>query len=114
LIALRAGQHEEAFDAFTQSITADPSLADPRANRASIAVRRGDFDAAVVDLTHALALREDAVILCNRAKVFEKQRHWQRAMEDYARALALGGDGGAIARGRDRCLAAMREIQWCR
>jgi tetratricopeptide (TPR) repeat protein len=114
LIEMRAGQHEEAFEAFTQSMTADPSLADPRANRASIAVRRGDFGAAVADLTHALALREDAVILCNRAKVFEKQRHWQRAMEDYARALALGGDSGAIARGRERCLAAMREVQSCR
>jgi tetratricopeptide (TPR) repeat protein len=110
LLKMRAGQSEEAFEAFTQSIAADPSLADPWANRATIAAGRGDLDAALADLTQALALREDVVILCNRAKVFEKQRQWQDADEDYARALTLDGGGReAVLRGRERCKDGLRE-----
>jgi tetratricopeptide (TPR) repeat protein len=107
---MREGDHDGAFDAFTRSIAADPSLADPWANRATIAVKRGELDAALADLTQALALREDVVIFCNRAKVFERQQHWHGALDDYARALALGnGDNDAIDRGRERCLSALRE-----
>jgi tetratricopeptide (TPR) repeat protein len=110
LIEMVAGNPDAALEAFTQSIAADVSLADPWANRAIVAFRRGDLEAALHDLTRALALREDVAILCNRAKVFEKQRQWQKAADDYARVLTLGGGNSeAIDRGYRRCLEALSE-----
>ena len=86
---MKAGRLDAAFDTFSRSIAGDPYLADSWANRAAIAVRFGDLDAALNDLTKALSLREDPVILRNRAKVFQKQRKWQKAADDYSRALAI-------------------------
>jgi tetratricopeptide (TPR) repeat protein len=110
LIEMAVGNPDAARDAFTRSIEADPALADPWANRAIVAYRRGDLEAARHDLTRALALREDVAILCNRGKVFEKLRQWQNAADDYARALTLdGGNSEAIERGYQRCLEALRQ-----
>jgi tetratricopeptide (TPR) repeat protein len=112
LIEMRMGRHDAASDAFARSIEADPALADPWANRAIIAFRRGDLRAAIHDLTRALALREDAAILCNRAKVFEAGRQWRKAAGDYSRARALGGaDNDAIDRGYGRCMEALRRTR---
>jgi tetratricopeptide (TPR) repeat protein len=112
LIEMRASRYDKAFGSFTRSIAADPSLADPWANRSTIAAKRGNLDEAVADLTRALALREDTVILCNRAKVFESQGQWQCADDDYARALALDGcDSEAAARGCGRCHDGLREAR---
>jgi tetratricopeptide (TPR) repeat protein len=112
LIELGLGHHQAALAAFTGSIEADPSLADPWANRAIVSVRCGDLPAALHDLTQALALREDAAILFNRGKVFETQRQWQRAADDYSRALALdGGNREAITRGHKRCLEAVGAVK---
>ena len=108
LIEMRIGDHDAASDAFARSIAADSDLADPWANRATIAYKRGDFRSAIHDLTRALALREDTAILCNRAKVFEAKRQWQKAADDYARARTLAGaDIEAIDRRHQRCIEAM-------
>jgi Flp pilus assembly protein TadD len=105
LIEMGIGHHDAASDAFTRSIEADPYLADPWANRAILAVSRGDLRAALHDLTEALALREDAAILYDRGRVLESQRHWQKAADDFSRAMGLdGGDKKAINRGYKRCL----------
>jgi tetratricopeptide (TPR) repeat protein len=105
LIAMRMGDYDAACDAFARSIKLDPNLADPWANRATIAFRRGDIKRAGRDLTRALALREDAVILCNRAKVFEAKGQWQKAADDYARARTLAGaNAEAIERRYRRCI----------
>ncbi|MEH2565253.1 tetratricopeptide repeat protein [Bradyrhizobium sp. AZCC 2289] len=112
LIEMAIGHHDAASDAFTRSVEADPSLADPWANRAIIAIRRGDLRAALHDLTKALALREDAAILYNRGRVFEQRRQWQKAADDYSRALVLdGGNREAINRGYKRCLEALSRIK---
>jgi tetratricopeptide (TPR) repeat protein len=106
------GHHDAASDAFTRSIEADPFLADPWANRAIVAFRRGDLRAGLHDLTQALTLREDAAILYNRGRVFEARRQWQKAANDYSRALVLdGGDRETINRGYKRCLQALRRIK---
>jgi tetratricopeptide (TPR) repeat protein len=108
LIAMRMGDHDAALDAFARSIVADPGLADPWANRAIIAFRRGDLGAALDDLTRALELRDDAVIRCNRARIFEAKRQWQKAAADYSRARALdGADAASIERGTRRCMDAL-------
>jgi tetratricopeptide (TPR) repeat protein len=112
LIEIAIGHHDAASDAFTRSVEADPYLADPWANRAIIAIRRGDLRAALHDLTKALALREDAAILYNRGRVFEQRRQWQKAADDYSRALVLdGGNREAINRGYKRCLEALSRIK---
>jgi tetratricopeptide (TPR) repeat protein len=108
LIEMKMEHPDAASDAFARSIEADPTLADPWANRAIIAFRRGDLSGARRDLTEALARREDAAILCNRAKVFEAEHRWQEAASDYGRALNLeGADKEAIGHRRDRCLEAL-------
>jgi tetratricopeptide (TPR) repeat protein len=112
LIEMRIGDHDAAAEAFARSIKADPALADPWANRATIAFKRGDFRSAIDDLTRALALREDAAILCNRAKVFEAKRQWQKAADDYAQARTLAGaNTEAIERRYQRCIEAMRQTK---
>jgi tetratricopeptide (TPR) repeat protein len=112
LVEMGIGHDGAASDAFTRSIEADPFLADPWANRAIVAVRRGDLRAAIRDLTQALALREDAAILYNRGRVLESQRQWQEAADDYSRALVLdGGDREAIDHGYKRCLEALGRIK---
>jgi tetratricopeptide (TPR) repeat protein len=112
LIEMRIGDHDAASDAFARSIAADPNLADPWANRATIAYKRGDFRSAIHDLTRALALREDAAILCNRAKVFEAKRQWQKAADDYARARKLAGaNAEAIDRRYQRCIEALGQTK---
>ena len=112
LIEIRMDDYDAACDAFDRSIAADPNLADPWANRATIAYRRGDISGAIKDLTRALALREDAAILCNRAKIFEAKRQWQKAIDDYARARTLAGvDIEAIDRRSQRCREAMRQTK---
>jgi tetratricopeptide (TPR) repeat protein len=112
LIEIGIGHHAAASDAFTRSIEADPFLADPWANRSILAVKRGDLRAALHDLTKALALREDAAILYNRGRVFESRRQWQKAADDYSRALVLGGgDRDAIDRGCERCREALSRIK---
>ena len=109
LIEMRMGHHDAASDAFARSIKADPALADSWANRATIAFKRGDLRAAIRDLTHALGLREDAAILCNRAKVYETKRQWQKAADDYARARTLAGANvEAIEQRYQRCIEALR------
>jgi tetratricopeptide (TPR) repeat protein len=108
LVEMRMGRHDAASAAFARSIEADSALADPWANRAIIAFGRGDIGGAIRDLTRALALREDAAILCNRAKVFEARRQWRKAADDYSRARAAGGaDNEAIERGYRRCMQAL-------
>ncbi len=112
LIEMAIGHHDAASDAFTRSIEADPYLADPWANRAIVAIRRGELRAALHDLTKALALREDAAILYNRGRVFESRRQWKKAADDYSRALVLdGGDREAIDRGYKRCREALGRIK---
>jgi tetratricopeptide (TPR) repeat protein len=107
LIEMRMGDYDAACDSFGRSIAADPGLADPWANRATIAFRRGDFRSAIQDLTRALTLREDAAILCNRAKMFEARQQWQKAADDYARARTLAGANIEAIERRQRCIEAL-------
>ena len=99
LLDIQDGHLDEACEAFTKSIEIDSSLPDAWANRATILFKRGDLDSSSLDLTQALSLREDSSVLYNRGRVFEAQRKWARAMEDYSRALQLAsGDVQHILR----------------
>lgn len=112
LIEMGLGHRTAASDAFTRSINADPLLADPWANRAIVAIGRGDYRAALHDLSKALTLREDAAIFYNRGRIFESRRQWQKAADDYSRALVLdGGNREVVNRGYKRCREALSRIK---
>jgi len=69
-----------------------------------VCVGLGDTDAALADLGRALTLREDATALCNRARLYQRQRRWSEAIADYSRALALSPhDAQGAARLRTLC-----------
>ena len=106
LIAMEARDLKSAEANFSFSIAADPNLSDAWANRATVRFRAGDGEAALRDLDHALALREDAEIRYNRGRVLESLERRHDAIADYRRALALGASGAdAIQRRLDRCIA---------
>jgi tetratricopeptide (TPR) repeat protein len=106
LIAMEARDLKSAEANFSFSIAADPNLSDAWANRATVRFRAGDGEAALRDLDHALALREDAEIRYNRGRVLESLERRHEAIADYRRALALGASGAdAIQRRLDRCIA---------
>ena len=89
LIQMAGADLAHAHGSFTAAIAADPRLADAWANRAATAFRQGDAEAALNDLSAALALREDPIVLCNRARIFESANRWSEARADYARALEI-------------------------
>jgi len=106
LTAMEAGDRKSAERNFSLSIEADPNLSDAWANRATIRFRAGDAEAALRDLDHALALREDAEIRYNRGRVLESLQRRREAIADYRRALASGASGAdAIQRRLDHCIA---------
>jgi tetratricopeptide (TPR) repeat protein len=69
LLALAREELDAAHAAFTDAIGLDASLPDAWANRASVSFKRRDFEGALADLEHALALREDPAIRRNHERV---------------------------------------------
>jgi tetratricopeptide (TPR) repeat protein len=109
LIAMEAQDLAAAAQNFSAAIAADPDLADAWANRATILFRQGDAAAALRDLDHALALREDAETLCNRGRVLESLERRREAVADYRRALALGVSGAEKVQRRLECCIALEQ-----
>jgi tetratricopeptide (TPR) repeat protein len=110
LASMEARESEAAEREFSLAIAADADLADAWANRATIRFRRGETEAALRDLDRALALREDAEVFFNRARVLELLQRWAEAISDYRRALAFGASRPEQIQQRlDRCIAAGKE-----
>jgi tetratricopeptide (TPR) repeat protein len=110
LAAMETGDLAAADESFSLSIDADPKLANAWANRATIRFRQGETEAALRDLDHALALREDPEILFNRGRVLESLERRPEAIADYRRALALGASAPEeVQRRLDRCIAFVQE-----
>lgn len=112
LVELKTGDLNAALASFTESIEASPGLADAWANRATVLFKRGEATGALRDLDEALALREDAAAFYNRARIFESQKRWTRAIEDYSQAVRLaaslpGRDTGPILKRLTFCQGAM-------
>jgi len=105
LLELEDGDTEQACASFTRSLEIDPALADPWANRAVIRFRQGDVEGAESDLNQAIRLRPDPSALYNRGRVFESRNEWEKAIEDYSRALSFSTrDTSSIQRHLNRCL----------
>jgi tetratricopeptide (TPR) repeat protein len=110
LAAMEARDLASAEQNFTASLEADPGLADAWANRATVRFRQGEPEAALHDLDHALALRDDPEIRFNRGRILETLERRGEAIADYGRALSLGAAAPeAIQRRLDHCLGRERE-----
>jgi tetratricopeptide (TPR) repeat protein len=72
LLAMDRGDFVMAEVHFSAAIDAEPVLADAWANRATIRYKQGAFAAALNDIDRAIALREDADSVHNRARILEK------------------------------------------
>ena len=87
-----------------ESLQADPSLADAWANRATAQFKRGNTEGALLDLSHALNLREDASTFYNRGRIYEAQKNWAEAIADYSQALRFAsGDVHYLLERLRRC-----------
>ncbi|HLX38918.1 MAG TPA: tetratricopeptide repeat protein, partial [Ktedonobacteraceae bacterium] len=89
LVAMEEEQPEEAMQALSSALEHDPMLVAAWANRAVLNFDRGNVDASIADLSHALELSESATVLYNRGLAYQSLERWQDAIADYTRALAL-------------------------
>src|SRR5262249_48345358 len=82
---------EEAHQALTAALEKDPTLREAWSNRAVLEFERGNTNAAIDDLSHALTLGADATVLYNRGFAYQAQKRWKEAIADYTQALGLEG-----------------------
>lgn len=92
LIEMAEEQYSQALQALSQAIVSDPSLIAAWTNRAILTFERGDTEAAIADLTSALALEENATVFYNRGIAYQAQECWQKAIDDFTQALALSDE----------------------
>jgi tetratricopeptide (TPR) repeat protein len=105
LCELNDGNAAAAQSSFSESIEADPSLADAWANRATARFKQNDPEGALLDLTRALSLREDASAYYNRGRIYEGRKKWAEAVDDYSQALRLAsGDVSQLQKRLHQCL----------
>lgn len=83
------GRMEAARETLTRAIERDPTQTAAWTNRAVVAFETGDADAAIADLTEALALGDDAAIRYNRAMAYQQSQLWRQAVDDFNQALLL-------------------------
>jgi len=91
LLEQAEGRPEAARRTLTRAIERDPSQTAAWTNRAVVAFEAGDVDAAIADLTEALALGDDAAIRYNRAVAYQQSQQWRQAVDDFDQALLLDG-----------------------
>lgn len=90
-IHLRLHQYDEAMADAEAAISAAADKPDGYNQRCWVrAVTGREFDQALADCQHALALREDSAILDSRGLVHFKLGQFQDALTDYEAALAKG------------------------
>lgn len=89
LLEMGEGHLEQAYHAFTEALKQEPSLVSAWTNRAVLAYEQGDLNAAIDDLSRALAIEENADVFYNRGLAYQEQAQWVEAIADYSRALAL-------------------------
>ncbi|MEQ4719160.1 tetratricopeptide repeat protein [Nonomuraea sp. B19D2] len=97
-VELAEGRHPEARTAFDGALEIDPGLVAAWAGRAELAFERGEHDAALADLTHALELGETAELLFNRSVVYRAAGLAGQARQDLLRAAQLAPDDEDVGR----------------
>jgi len=89
LVAMAEEHPAEAYQALSSAIEQDPSLVAAWSNRAVLAFEQGQVEAAIEDLTQALALGENAAVRSNRGIAYQALQQWEQAIEDFTIALQL-------------------------
>lgn len=92
LLEMALEHPEEAYRALSSAIEHDHSLSAAWTNRAILAFETGRGDAAIDDLTHAIALGEDATARYNRGIVYQSKELWSEAIEDFTVALSFDNE----------------------
>lgn len=80
---------EEAYQALSSAIECDPSLGAAWTNRAILAFESEQVDGAIDDLTHAIALGENATALYNRGIAYQSQERWSEAIQELQQLALL-------------------------
>ena len=86
LVELELGE-PGAEQSLTAALNADPRLAEAWANRAVIRFGRGDNDAAIDDLHHALRLTDDPLIRLNLGLALQAAGKTAQAISEFTRSL---------------------------
>ena len=86
----RAGQHDQAIEAYTATLRADRNYSSAYNNRGVLYSNSGQKELAFADFTEAIrADPRNAMAWANRAVVFANNRQRQRAIEDLRKALEI-------------------------
>ena len=89
LSSQRQGDHRTAIVHYTQAIEIDPTTADAYINRGAAYESIGDLNLALKDLDLALARQQRPEAYNNRGNINFGKGHYDRAAEDYTKAIEL-------------------------
>lgn len=92
LLLMAQEDTEKADQAFSAALQQDPLLVAAWTNRAILAFEENRIEAAIKDLSQALALEENPTVLYNRGIAYQAQNRWQEAINDFTQALALSNE----------------------
>jgi tetratricopeptide (TPR) repeat protein len=96
----------EARSAFDTALAAAPDLVSALSGRAGVAYELGDVDAAIADLSAAVATTpEDAGLQFNLAFVYQSAQQWDDALAHLATAAELAPDDPEITDAQEQCRA---------
>lgn len=108
----KSGRHADAFERFTSAIRLWPSRAVYHANRASAALKVGDFEVCAADCEEALRIdpsNDRVAIRC--ATALRKLGRPLEAEAHYRRVLSAAPDHAKASRGLRDCLREGREAE---
>ena len=86
------GRFDEAIFECRRAIHTDPDFGNPYNDIGAYLIEKGDFEGAIPWFEQALTARRyasPAFPHLNLGRVYERQGHWEKAMESYKRAITL-------------------------
>lgn len=115
LLELAEEHPAQAYQALSSAIEQDPLLVAAWTNRAVLAFEQGQVEAAIEDLTRAIALGENAAVRYNRGVAYQSRQQWEQAVEDFTAALNLDReDEQDLLYRRGYCLARLGDAERAR
>jgi tetratricopeptide (TPR) repeat protein len=99
----RAGREDLALADFTEAIRLDWKLAEAYYRRARIRGKKGDLNEAIADYSRAILISSDSHYLNGRGNAYYALREYEKAADDFTRAIALTPRDAFLYRNRSRC-----------
>ena len=106
------GNHPEAVRDYSRAIQLSPDDAEAHAARAHALFQQGRYQNAISDFSKSLELRPDAVTTSDRGDVYTHLNQWQRAAQDYRKAVELNPTFGRAYRGAAWIMATCPQSQF--